>query len=158
MTTVSASFGSRLGLETAFENGEHLLNTLGGYSLLDICKKSNVFNSVIYNKILSDGNKFLFTSPDDDFFLHMLNLDTFEGREVINNLFMDSDFSDGSSHQKKGNIIVDDTVFDKISRFLNGIARRSRIQVFETEQRLIAQKDLQKVFTTKRDNQDYVIF
>lgn len=77
MATISAGFGSRLGLETAFENREHLLNTIDGTSILDITEKSNVFNAIIYQKILNDGHKFLFDSPEDDFFLHMLSQDNF---------------------------------------------------------------------------------
>ena len=92
IATLSASFGSRLGLETAFEQGYPIMNTLDGISLLEITKQSNVFNSVIYHKILNDDN-FLFSSQEDDFFTVMLNLENGQVREVIENLFMDSKFT-----------------------------------------------------------------
>lgn len=61
MATVAASFGSRQALEVAFEQGCILMNSLDGISLLEITKRSNVFNSIIYNNILEDDN-FLFDS------------------------------------------------------------------------------------------------
>lgn len=50
---------------------------------------------------------------------------------------MDSDFTDGSTHYKKGKILGSN--------------------VFETDQRLISKKDLEQVYE-KTDYQDYVIF
>ena len=101
IATVAASFGSREGLDVAFEHGFNLMNTLDGISLLEITEKSNVFNSIIYNKILNDDN-FLFDSQEDDFFTELLKLDNNNVREVINNLFADLKFTDKNTNLCKG--------------------------------------------------------
>ena len=97
---------------------------MDGTSLLDITKKSSIFHSITYRKILDEGD-YLFDTQEDDFFALLISLDNFYAQEVIRNLFMKSEFTDGRANVVKGQI------------------RGS--MVFETATRLISMSDLAKV-------------
>lgn len=58
----------------AFENNIRLMNTVDGTSLLDLTQNSNVFNEIIFSKILQDKD-YIFVSQEDDFFISLLKLD-----------------------------------------------------------------------------------
>lgn len=130
IATLAAAFGSHLALQVAFDNGIKLLNTLDGTSLLDITKKSSIFNPIIYHKILEDGD-YLFDTQEDDFFALLISLDNIYTREVIRKLFMKSEFTDGRPNLVKGQI--------------------RGPMVFETATRLISMSDLAKVINEDQE-------
>ena len=125
IATIAARFGSRKSLETAFENGVSLMNTLDNTTILDITNKANVFNHIVYQKILSDS-KFLFDRQDDIFFSTMIRMDSQYSRDCINNLFMNSEFIDGTKNPLKGKI-VNDKIIETDQRFLSENDRKNFI-------------------------------
>lgn len=74
MATLAAIYGNYDALEVAFEQGQSIMNTLDGTSMIDLTNKAKVFMPSIYRQILREDG-FLIDSQDDDYFQVILNFD-----------------------------------------------------------------------------------